>query len=548
MPTSYTSILKLAQPANGELSGTWGTVVNDNVTAMVEEAIAGKATVAMADANQTLTTANGTTSQSRCMMVECTGAMTANRNVVCPTATKLYIVNNKTTGGFSVVFKTSAGSGITVPAGTTTIVYCDGTNVVTALPTIGDVTLDGVQTLTNKTLGATTYSAGTANGVAYLDGSKTVTAGSNFTFDGTNVVVGGYATIAGMTFGKGAGSVATNTAVGYNALLVNTTGSGNTAAGYTALQANTTGEWNVAVGTYGLYSNTTGSYNVGIGYYALRLNTTGSNNIGIGEEALHSNTTGYRNLAIGSGALYQNTTSGDNTALGYSALGSNTTGSNNTGVGSGAISSNSIGIGNTASGWSAGADITTGSNNSIYGSNSGKGITTGSNNTVIGANVTGLTAALTNTIIIADGSGNKRIVVDSTGAITGADNQITKMMFIDCGLTFLDKGNSGTSTQTLDYTAGSHQKITATGNFTIATSNWPPSGNLGELLLELTNGGAFTLTWPTINWIQPSGVTTTSIATYLAANTGRTALQSSGTDFFVLWTRDAGTTIYGKLV
>ena len=130
----------------------------------------------------------------------------------------------------------------------------------------------------------------------------------------------------------------------------------------------------------------------------------------------------------------------------------------------------------------------------------------------------------------------------------GTDGQFSRYMLIDCGLTYFDKGNSGTTLQTLDYTAGSHQKITATGTFTIASSNWPPTGNLGELLLELVNGGSQTITWPTISWIKPDGTVTTSIATYLAANSGRTALQTSGTDFFVLWSRDAGTTIYGKLV
>jgi len=129
-----------------------------------------------------------------------------------------------------------------------------------------------------------------------------------------------------------------------------------------------------------------------------------------------------------------------------------------------------------------------------------------------------------------------------------ADSSLTRAMLIDCGLTYFDKGNSGGTLQTFDYTAGSHQKITATGTFTIASSNWPPTGNLGELLLELVNGGSQTITWPTVSWIKPDGTTTTSIATYLAANTGRTALQTSGTDFFLLWSRDAGTTIYGKLV
>jgi hypothetical protein len=131
---------------------------------------------------------------------------------------------------------------------------------------------------------------------------------------------------------------------------------------------------------------------------------------------------------------------------------------------------------------------------------------------------------------------------------TGSDNQLSRQMLIDCGYTFLDKGNSSTTTQTLDYTAGSHQKITATGDFTIALSNFPPTGNLGEMLLELVNGGAFTITLPTVNWIKPDGSTTTTWSTYLAANTGRTALQSSGTDFFLIWSRDGGSNYYGRLV
>ncbi len=132
-----------------------------------------------------------------------------------------------------------------------------------------------------------------------------------------------------------------------------------------------------------------------------------------------------------------------------------------------------------------------------------------------------------------------------TGNIIGADYNISAVTLKDTALVFLDKGNSGTSTQTLDYTAASHQKITATGNHTIATSNWPPTGNTGIILLEAVNFGAYTITWPTINWVKPDGSTTTSASTWLAAITGRTAFQSSGTDFIKLWTRDAGTTIYG---
>ena len=45
MATQFTSILKLALPTQGELSGSWGTVVNENITTMIEQAIAGLATI-----------------------------------------------------------------------------------------------------------------------------------------------------------------------------------------------------------------------------------------------------------------------------------------------------------------------------------------------------------------------------------------------------------------------------------------------------------------------------------------------------------------------
>jgi len=39
-----------------------------------------------------------------------------------------------------------------------------------------------------------------------------------------------------------------------------------------------------------------------------------------------------------------------------------------------------------------------------------------------------------------------------------------------------------------------------------------------------------------------------SISVYLAANSGRTSLQASGVDQFLFWSRNAGVTIYGKLI
>jgi hypothetical protein len=76
-----------------------------------------------------------------------------------------------------------------------------------------------------------------------------------------------------------------NTAIGREALKVNTTGGGNTAIGHNALSQNTTGSSNSTIGNGSMYQNTTGFANVGIGYGSLSTNTTGQGNTCIGGAA-----------------------------------------------------------------------------------------------------------------------------------------------------------------------------------------------------------------------------------------------------------------------
>jgi hypothetical protein len=76
----------------------------------------------------------------------------------------------------------------------------------------------------------------------------------------------------------------------------------------------------------------------------------------------------------------------------------------------------STGSRNTSIGTTSLKDLTTGNFNTVVGYDAGKGITTGSANTIIGAQVTGLSSSLANTIIIADGVGNKRFYANASGA------------------------------------------------------------------------------------------------------------------------------------
>jgi len=85
---------------------------------------AGRLVKAMADANQTLTSA-----ESMNQILEFTGALTALRDVTVPAAAQQWTVFANVTGGFGVRVKTS-GTGITVADGKRAILYSDGTNVV----------------------------------------------------------------------------------------------------------------------------------------------------------------------------------------------------------------------------------------------------------------------------------------------------------------------------------------------------------------------------------------------------------------------------------
>ena len=67
MATQFTPILKLALPVQGELTGNWGNTVNDSITSMVEEAVAGRSVINIWSTNSaTLSVANGAAASSWC--------------------------------------------------------------------------------------------------------------------------------------------------------------------------------------------------------------------------------------------------------------------------------------------------------------------------------------------------------------------------------------------------------------------------------------------------------------------------------------------------
>lgn len=151
MASTYSSRLRIELIGTGEQSGIWGDTTNTNLGTLIDEAIAGVASITMTDANYTLTVADGATDQSRKAVLVLTGTLSAGRNVICPSSQKVYIVKNSTTGGFATTVKTSGGTGYAVPNGSTVLLYCDGTDVhlaadvtSTVNPSFtGNISLDG---------------------------------------------------------------------------------------------------------------------------------------------------------------------------------------------------------------------------------------------------------------------------------------------------------------------------------------------------------------------------------------------------------------------
>ncbi len=164
---SYTTSLRLVQPATGEYSGTWGTQVNNGLTALVDTSVAGTATITMTAANYTLSNANGAADESRAMFLVLGGTPGASFNVICPAVSKLYFVTNNT--GFAQTVKTSAGSGISVPNGARMVLRCDGTDVVAALNYVGSLTLGSALPVASGGTGAASF---TANNVLLGNGTS----------------------------------------------------------------------------------------------------------------------------------------------------------------------------------------------------------------------------------------------------------------------------------------------------------------------------------------------------------------------------------------
>jgi hypothetical protein len=225
MTTGNTTLLGLALPVEGELDGTWGDIVNNSITSLLDSAIAGTTTLS-ADADVTLSTTNLAANEARQAVILWTASNGATtRNITAPAQSKPYIVINAGTGsvvlrgagpttGVTIIsgekclaawngsdfvkISTSEGDGVTSVGGTGTV---NGISLTGTVTSTGNLTLGGALSgvdlasqvtgtlpVTNGGTGATTLAANNVllgNGTAAPQVVAPSTSGNVLTSDGT---------------------------------------------------------------------------------------------------------------------------------------------------------------------------------------------------------------------------------------------------------------------------------------------------------------------------------------------------------------------------
>jgi hypothetical protein len=185
MASTYSTNLALELIGTGDQAGTWGTTTNTNLGTLIEQAISGYVTQAVATGTDTtITIPNGATGVARNMYIELTGTGGTNTNLIVPANKKLYFIYNNASGAVTV--KVSGQTGVSVPAGEKQILVSNGTDIVAATSYITAVgsslnlttltaTSANITTLTGTTLGFTSANITTLSGTNFSATSLTLT-------------------------------------------------------------------------------------------------------------------------------------------------------------------------------------------------------------------------------------------------------------------------------------------------------------------------------------------------------------------------------------
>lgn len=240
MASTYSGNLSIELIGTGDQAGTWGATTNTNLGTALEQAIVATSNVTMTSGTNTAITITQSNAfqAARSLRLNLVGTITTTPYLYVPAISKFYIVNNNLAN--SVIISNGSNSGatgtsVTLPAGLSTIIYNDGTNIATPISftsSLSNVTINGgtanALSLTNVTISSGNINSVTSNASTFSNATLntvTINGGTSNGLTSTNVTIV-------------SGSVGNVTVNGYTEAV--TTGYVNTGSTYTFNIANTT--------------------------------------------------------------------------------------------------------------------------------------------------------------------------------------------------------------------------------------------------------------------------------------------------------------------
>lgn len=218
---TYVNNLRLKEITTGDEDGTWGTSTNTNLELITDGFSYGTKQLS-ADANQTFTMPDATADATRGFYLKITsaGSLTATREVTLGpnTVSKVWLIENATTGSQIITIKQGSGATVNVASGSKVMVVTDGAGSGAAVFNANPTETGGSVTSVGGT--------GTVNGISL---SGTVTTSGNLTLGGALTGVDLTSQVTGTLPVANGGTNLTTLGTAGQALVVN---SGGTALEY----------------------------------------------------------------------------------------------------------------------------------------------------------------------------------------------------------------------------------------------------------------------------------------------------------------------------
>ncbi len=186
---TYVNDLRLKEIATGDEAGTWGTSTNTNLELIAEAFSFGTEAITTNADTHTTTIADGSTDPGRSIFLKYTGTLDSACTITIGpnTVSKLWLIENATSGSQAIIIKQGSGATITVPNGQTKAIYSDGAGS-------GGAMVDAFQDLSIPDLfidDDLTFTSDSAVITFGADGDTTLTHtdGSGLTLNSTNKIM-----------------------------------------------------------------------------------------------------------------------------------------------------------------------------------------------------------------------------------------------------------------------------------------------------------------------------------------------------------------------